>query len=69
MLPVLECMCEATTVLESAITPPTERSRPRVSTTTVWPTATNTSGSELFTSVVHSKFPGRRWRSDSNSTM
>ena len=62
--PVPSCMCEATMVLESAITPPTERSRPRVRTTTVWPTATNTSGSELLISDVHSKLPGRRCRSE-----
>ncbi len=50
----------APTELVRSITPPTDRSMPRVSTTSVCATPASTSGSVLLTVEVTSNPPGRR---------
>ena len=51
-------MCVAASAFETSMTPPTERSIPRVITTIVWPTATRTVGTAVLTTDVHSNVPG-----------
>jgi sec-independent protein translocase protein TatB len=48
----------AASEFETSMTPPSERSIPRVMTTMLWPTATSTVGMAVLTIDVHSKTPG-----------